>query len=198
VTAVVPEVLGLSLLSIGIYGMYCTIEISHPIYALLFINLIFPVVATVMSLMALAFLPFGQWVRLSLFFNCFSLLFHMTSWSVISVLRYIFIEHQEWLNNKWPDVAKLKPLTIFAQLASFFSLLALSVLVYTISASPYGWPKKSFIKYVPFHIQMYLGFFCCGNFHITSHHKRNLLHSSGLFKIKKIYIKQSSCGFEVF
>ena len=154
-----PEVLSLALLSIGVYGTYQGIEITHPIYALLFTNLIFPAVATTINLLVLTLLQFRHWVRLSLFFNFFSLLFHMTSWSVISVMRYIFIEHQDWINNRWPDVTKLKPHAIFAQFASFFFFLFFNTLGYAIGASPYGWPQKSFIKHVPFHVQMYLGFF---------------------------------------
>ncbi len=67
----VPEVLGLSFLSIGMFAMYLGIQINHPIYALLFINLTFPAVATIMNFLALAFLPFRLWVRLSLFLDFF-------------------------------------------------------------------------------------------------------------------------------
>ena len=47
----------MTFLSIGIYGMYQGIEIKHPLFALLFSNLIFPNVATFLNFLVLAFFP---------------------------------------------------------------------------------------------------------------------------------------------
>lgn len=52
-TAISLDVLELAILPFGIYVMYQGIEISHPIYAMLFANLIVPFAATVVNLVAL-------------------------------------------------------------------------------------------------------------------------------------------------
>jgi hypothetical protein len=154
----------MTFLSIGIYGMYQGIEIKHPLFALLFSNLIFPNVATFLNFLVLAFFPFKNWVRMSMFSNFLSLLFHTTSWSIISVLRYIHIEHQDWLNDKWPDITKLQPVVLVIQFLAFFLLLLTNVVGFALFASPYGWPAKSFLKYVPPNIQIFLSIFAVSVF----------------------------------
>jgi hypothetical protein len=94
VTSIIHDVIDFGFLFVCIYGMYRGIEIGHPIYALLFTNLMFPLVCIILNLIAMPFLPFEVWLRLTMLFNVVSTLFHMTSWTVISVLRYIFIEHR--------------------------------------------------------------------------------------------------------
>ncbi len=89
------DLIELSLLLMGIYGMYKGIEITHPIYALLISNLIFPFVGTALNLFLFAAIPFEDWTRLAMTVNVICTVFHITSWSTISVLRYVFIKHQE-------------------------------------------------------------------------------------------------------
>jgi len=75
-------------LFIGIYGMYQGIQISHPIYAVLFLNLLVQFVSSGISLAAFPVLESGKFVRLSNGNNSLSLLFHCTAWCVTSILRY--------------------------------------------------------------------------------------------------------------
>jgi hypothetical protein len=35
-----------------------------------------------------------------------SLDFHVTSWCVTSVIRYVYIEHDEWIHGRVPDVRR--------------------------------------------------------------------------------------------
>jgi hypothetical protein len=102
----VLEFVEFSLLLICIYGMYKGIEIGHPIYALLISNLIVPFIGTVFNMLLFATIPFENWTRLVMFINFLCTLFHITSWSIISVLRYIFIKHKErtqllYFQNQW-------------------------------------------------------------------------------------------------
>lgn len=150
---VVPDVLGLLFLAVGIFGMYKRIEIDHPVFSLIYSNLIFPLTASIFNLTALVLVNFQLWIRLSLFTNYLSMLFHTTSWSVITFLRYISIEHNSWLNNKWPDIKKLKPLALTTQFGSFGLLLMLNMVAFVTLASPYGWPSKDFIHHVPEDVQ---------------------------------------------
>ena len=136
--------------------MHKGVEINHPVFSLLFSNLLFPLVATLINLAALPLVPFQSWIRLSLFTNYLSMLFHTTSWGVISALRYAFIEHNSWMNSKWPDIQKLKPLALATQFCSFIILLLINITAFVTLASPYGWPSKSFINHVPDNVQEWL------------------------------------------
>ena len=70
------------------------IEIGHPIYSLLFSNIIVSFSGTVLNLIVLVLSPFHTWIRVALFSNVISMHFHMISWTLISVLRYLYIEHK--------------------------------------------------------------------------------------------------------
>ena len=104
-----------ALLGLGIGGMYQGIEICHPIYALLFTNLVFPFVLTVVDISLYFASPFEVRYRQTLFVNSMCALFHTTCWSVISVLRYIHIEHEPWLQRHWPSISSLTPVALVSQ-----------------------------------------------------------------------------------
>ena len=44
-----PELINMAFLLLGIYGMYRGIEIQHPLYAILFCNLIVPLISTIIN-----------------------------------------------------------------------------------------------------------------------------------------------------
>ena len=136
--------------------MYQGIEISHPIYSLLFSNLIVAFVATSVNLIVLIVFPFNVWIRFSLYGNVFSTHFHLTSWSIISVLRYFYIEHKEWIESKWPDPKQLRPIALAAVFSSYAAITSVDLGLFAIFATPYGWPTKSFIKHVPRNVQLFL------------------------------------------
>jgi hypothetical protein len=37
--------------------------------------------------------------------SAFCFLFHLCSWEVVSVLRYLFIIHEDWIDSKFPGDA---------------------------------------------------------------------------------------------
>jgi hypothetical protein len=86
--------------------MYRGIEIGHPIYSLLFANLTFALMTSVVNVVSLMFSPCWFWSRVPMFTNVFALLFNITTWSVISGLRYLFIVHSDWNQQKFPNLAK--------------------------------------------------------------------------------------------
>jgi hypothetical protein len=145
VIALIPDILDFVLLLIAIYGMYQGIEISHPVYALLFSNLVFPFVVTTLNLTFFLILPFNTWTRLSLYGNVLSIHFHMTSWSIISVLRYVYIEHKE-----------LRYIALFAQFFSFSAANLIDLGLLAVFATPYGWPSNSLITQVPQNVLIFL------------------------------------------
>jgi hypothetical protein len=75
-----PELSGLVLLTLGIGGLYNGTEIGHPVYSLLFANLIFPWFVTVIDISAIFFLPLQNWLRLAPSLNYVCLMFHSTTW----------------------------------------------------------------------------------------------------------------------
>ena len=75
-----PEILDLVLLALGIGGLYNGTEIGHPVYSLLFANLIFPCFVTVINISAIFFLPLQNWLRLAPSLNYLCLMFHSTTW----------------------------------------------------------------------------------------------------------------------
>ena len=95
--------------------MYIGIEISHPVYAMLTVNLILPAALTIVDFLLLVAVPFDLWYHQNLFLNSLCSLFHTTSWTIISVLRYVLIEHREWLDKQWSVITKLTPIMIVSQ-----------------------------------------------------------------------------------
>ena len=150
----IPEVVDLFALLTGTYGMFQGTDIDHPIYALLFSNLIFPVICTIFNFAILIWKSFDLWLRVSMMTNYLSTLFHLVSWSVISILRFLYLQHQNWLESKFPDVKKLKILSLLTQFGSYLFLLMIDLVCLAIVAVPYGWPKNAFIIYVPFQLQI--------------------------------------------
>ncbi len=157
--AVFPEVSNLFLFVAGVYGMFQGTDINHPVYALLFSNLIFPLVATILNFVILIFATFDQWMRGSMITNYLSTHFHLVSWSIISILRFLYLEHQSWLDSKFPDVKKLQIVSLLAQFGVYLLLLALDLTCVAIVAVPYGWPQKTFIHHVPKNLQIQASLF---------------------------------------
>ena len=72
------EVIGLILLGLGVYGMYQSIEIAHPVYSVLFLNLCFNFGVTLINLVLVIVVPLNAWVRTTTNTNFCGILFHNT------------------------------------------------------------------------------------------------------------------------
>jgi hypothetical protein len=155
-TAAIPDVLDFIVLLIAIYGMYEGIEIRHPVYALLFTNLIFSFVATSINLLAFLVFPFNIWTRIFLYGNLFSTHFHVTSWSIISILRYLYIEHKDWIERRWPNPINLTSTALVAQFSCFGAVMFVDLGLLVVFATPYGWPSKGFIEHVPQNVRLFI------------------------------------------
>ena len=133
IISVLPEYFNLFLLSCGIYGMYQGIEISHPLYAVLFQNLIVSLISTLLDIIVFWFISNYKYVIFANILNVFSLFFHCTSWCVTSGLRFVYIIYGDWFNN-WIPNQKLQcssaviltcALTVIESLPTFAVLLSL-------------------------------------------------------------------------
>ena len=64
-----PDILSIVLLTLAIHGMYLGIEVGHPIYSVLFANIIFPLVFTLAGTVAFFFIQVKPNCYLSARFN---------------------------------------------------------------------------------------------------------------------------------
>jgi hypothetical protein len=103
---IVPELINMIFLLLDIYGMYKGIEIQHPLYAILFFNLIIPLISTIINLTIFGFVSLENYVNVSNLTSAFSVYFHGICWMLSSVTRYLYIMHNDWLFSKFPDVKK--------------------------------------------------------------------------------------------
>ena len=98
----VPESINLCFLSIGVYGMFKSIEIQHPLYAALFLNLLAAWATSAVNLLVFPFIDF--YVGFSNSLNVFALHFHIGCWLVTSIIRYVYLIHRDWVYSKIPSV----------------------------------------------------------------------------------------------
>jgi hypothetical protein len=96
---VLPEYLGLLFLLTSIYGMYQGIEIRHPLYTILFINLIVPAICSAIDILSFYAMPKDKFVKISNSNSAISLFFHTNCWYLTSGLGYIYILHGDWIDN---------------------------------------------------------------------------------------------------
>jgi hypothetical protein len=98
-TLISPEVISFCLLALSIAGMYRGIEIEHPLYFILFLNLIVTFFFTTTNIVIFVSMPFDRFVTLANASCGFSLLFHCSSWCLTSIIRYIYIVHPDLIDK---------------------------------------------------------------------------------------------------
>jgi hypothetical protein len=134
-----PEFFNLILLTIVICQMYNGIEIQHPIYKIVFCNLC---VSFLSSLMSVAAFPLIKTIRFSAIMNAnnwYCIIYHYTSWCILSILRYLYIMHNNWLHEKFLEPKTIGNLGIAATFLTFFLALSVNLLAAILLT---GWPRK--------------------------------------------------------
>jgi hypothetical protein len=101
---IVPEYFNLVFLLLGIYGMYQGIEIQHPLYAMIFLNLIVALFFTLLDLAVFFFLSTDRFVSILNASSTVALFFHCTCWCVTSIIRYLYIVHENWIHSVLPSL----------------------------------------------------------------------------------------------
>ena len=135
----IPSVVNIAFLVTGTCQMYLGIEINHPIYCTLFLNLIVTLVSSLIDVLIFPFLSLA--VKYSALVNgngVVCLLFHCCSWSISSVLRYFYIMHPNWLHRKFPEARTLSLLAT----VSIFAIFSLSFGTILGTVMYCGWPYK--------------------------------------------------------
>ena len=128
---IMPEYINAVMLRMAIYGMYKGIEILHPIYSVLFVNLITGLCQTVFNLLVFNFVRTDLFIRIANATNCCYLTFHCTAWSVTSILRYVFIMHKDWIESKFENLKTLSSISVLGVMIWNASLIV-PVVAYTI------------------------------------------------------------------
>ena len=82
-----PEMPALPIFAISIYIMNQGVEFGHPVYSVLFLNLIFSLGVTILIVVASFICDISGWTYISSIGNMIAMLFHHSSWAVLSVLR---------------------------------------------------------------------------------------------------------------
>ena len=126
---IIPECFSAFVLSLGIYGMYSGIEIRHPLYTILFINLLVPLFFTIVDLAAFPFISTEKFIVLTNTNHTLSLFFHCNSWCLTSILRYIYIVFNDWINQRVPNEKVLCAIACIFPFVSY-SLLAVPPFCY--------------------------------------------------------------------
>jgi hypothetical protein len=97
-----PECFNFIFLVLGLYEMYNGIEIRHPLYATVYLNLMVALLFTTIDLISLIFLSVDKFVTLSKQTGGFTVLFHCSTWCISSAIRYIYIVHNDWIYRVIP------------------------------------------------------------------------------------------------
>ena len=138
VVLAVPEYINIILLAIAIRGTYQGIEIKHPLYTILFTNLIFVFIMSMGDIIGYALIPIKKYVLLSNLLNLFSYLVHSSGWCLASILRYIYIFHDNWISSMIPK----ENVQCFLAVLSLFMTTTLLFVPIIILAKYYGKSKK--------------------------------------------------------
>jgi hypothetical protein len=133
---IVPECINIIVLVIVLYGMYQGIEIKHPLYSILFANMIITLASSVTDIIAFGFISANKYVQLTNLMSSTSILYHCASWCLTSILRYIYIFHEDLIPNLFPN-QNLQSFLGVTALLLFSTLLAVPILSVAFSLGKY-------------------------------------------------------------
>jgi hypothetical protein len=137
-----PEFLNIILLTTFIGQIYTGLEIEHPIYKTVFCNLC---VTLISSLINTVIFPFIKILRLSSLMNAnnaLCIVFHYSSWCILSILHYLYIIHIDWLHKTFPQTSTIGHLAIVATVLTH----ALGVAINLTASVLRGWPRKKMLE----------------------------------------------------
>jgi hypothetical protein len=133
-----PGCINTILLSAGLYQMYSGIEIAHPVYAVLFCNLLVTLISSMIDVFIFPFITILKYTILVNANTTMCFLFHCCSWCVLSLLRCLYIINPKWLHEKFPNPKTLCALAIFGLF--FIFILTFGTVLGT--SMSFGWPYK--------------------------------------------------------
>jgi hypothetical protein len=134
-----PEFFNIILLTTLIGMMYNGIEIVHPIYKIVFCNLCVSLLSSFTSVATFLFIKTMRFSTMLNSINWCCILYHYTSWCILSVLRYLYIMHGNWLHKKIPEPKTIGNLGLAAIAVTYFLAVSVNILAAILLT---GWPRK--------------------------------------------------------
>jgi hypothetical protein len=116
--------------------IYSGIEISHPVYAVLFYNLVIALLSSFINSMIFPFVKNINFTNLVNGNSVACLLFHCSSWCVLSLLRYMYIIHKSWIDETFPEPFKLLLLSV----VGVIFLFSFGLFTIILTVTQFGWP----------------------------------------------------------
>ena len=98
------DYVNLVLLLCGTTGMYQGIEIQHPLYAVLFMNLIVSWISSLLNTITFPFLMTLVHAKITNIGCLFVIFFHGICWLLTAIIRNLYIVHETWLYGKFPNI----------------------------------------------------------------------------------------------
>jgi hypothetical protein len=80
--------------------------------------------------------------------NWYCIMYHYTSWCILSILRYLYIRHNNWLHNKIPEPRTIGNLGLAATFLTFILVLSGNLLAAVLLTD---WPRKG-LEEAPTHL----------------------------------------------
>jgi hypothetical protein len=117
-----------------------TVAIAHPVYAVLFCNLLITLVSSIIDVFIFPFITILKYTNLVSRNSIMCVLFHCCSWCILSVLRYQYIVNTKWVHEKFPNPKTICALAIFALF--FIFIFTFGTVLGTLVL--FGWPYKKF------------------------------------------------------
>ena len=142
--AVVVEMASLPILAVAIYVVYVGVEIDHPVFRLIFNNLIVAFIDAAVIVSTAVFADTKTIIQILAFGNLITLLHHHSTWMILSGLRYAYIVEPDWLHSKFPDAQQLRRLSVGSVSLSFLLIVGIVLAILIGSIVPLGWPRISF------------------------------------------------------
>jgi len=134
---VVFELICSALLFTVSYYTYKGIEIRHPVYAILFCDLIVALASSLTNAVILPFVPTYKYTGLANGNNMFCLIFHFCCWLILSIQRYLYITKKTWLDTKFPEPDSLLKISLMSLIILYIISAGSSIT----TAIYFGYPK---------------------------------------------------------
>jgi hypothetical protein len=141
-TEVVLELLNSVVLFVLAYYIFKRIEVGHPVYALIFGDILVTLASSLINGLVLPFVKTYHYISLTNGNSIVCLFFHCCCWSVLSVLRYMYIINKNWLEQTFPDPSRLRKVSFLA----LFILITINLSTFFATTVFFGYPKVKLMK----------------------------------------------------
>ncbi len=131
------DLLNVGVLVFGLFQFYRGIEIAHPVFKILFCNLFGSLVSSIIIVFVSPFITADKLISLVNSVNITYLMFHCCCWTVLSILRFIYLNHNNWLFVKYPESSTVSLFAILGIFLIYFFCLFFIIII----ALLHGWPK---------------------------------------------------------